>query len=295
VISSGGTWEGELQNRKKNGDLFWERAAISPIRASDGTVIQFVAVKEDISARKQAEADIHTAWQAAEEANRAKTVFLSHMSHELRTPLTAVLGYAEIMDIEAAGPLPPAYAEYVDNIVVSGRHLLSIIDEVLDISRIELGSYRIEPANLDLAAIAAECVAMMRPQCAAKGIAVSMASAEPVVIRSDDRALRQILINLLNNAVKYTETGGSISLAVGFTPEGCAIVTLTDTGCGIPPEKLGRIFEPFQRADPMRADPARGVGLGLAICQRIINLLGGTIRIESELGLGTTATVVLPG
>ena len=198
-----------------------------------------------------------------------------------------------MMDAEIAGPLPPAYADYVDNINASGRHLLSIIDEVLDISRIELGSYRIDLDDVDLAAVAAECVAMMRPQCAAKGIAIAMPAADPVVIRSDARALRQILINLLGNGVKYTQAGG-ITVTIGRAPDGGAVVTVADTGCGIPPEKLGHIFEPFQRVDPRRADPVRGVGLGLAICRRIVDLLGGAIDISSELGRGTTATVILP-
>ncbi|MDO8605576.1 MAG: PAS-domain containing protein [Phaeospirillum sp.] len=293
TISSGGTWEGDIQNRKKNGELFWESATISPIRAPDGAVIHFLAVKEDISARKQAEADLLAAWQAAEEANRSKTVFLSHMSHELRTPLTAVLGYAEMMDVEIAGPLSPVYADYVDSIVTSGHHLLSIIDEVLDISRIELGSYRTATDIVNLGVIAAECVAMIRPQCAAKGIDIVISPAPTVELDSDGRALRQILINLLGNAVKYTQRG-RVTLAIAPAPDGGGIVTISDTGCGIPAEKLDRIFEPFQQVDPLRADPARGVGLGLAICRRIVDLLGGTIVIRSQYGQGSTVTVTLP-
>ncbi|WP_239988723.1 PAS-domain containing protein [Paramagnetospirillum kuznetsovii] len=294
TITSGGTWEGELQNRKKSGELFWERATISPIRSPEGEVIHFLAVKEDVTARKQADTDIHAAWQAAEEANRAKTVFLSHMSHELRTPLTAVLGYAEMLRSEVAGPLLPLYADYVDSISTSGRHLLSIIDEVLDISRIELGSYRIVAADLDMTAVASDCVAMIRPQCAAKDIAITLMDSGPLRLRCDEKALRQIAVNLLGNAVKYTPNGGKITVVMAPSPEGGGTMTVSDSGCGIPPEKLDHVFEPFQRVDPLRADPARGVGLGLAICRRIVGLLGGSIAIASQPGQGTTATVSLP-
>ncbi|OAN44817.1 histidine kinase [Paramagnetospirillum marisnigri] len=294
TITSGATWEGDLRNRRKSGDMFWERASISPIRSPSGEVIHYLAVKEDITARKQAEAEIMAAWQAAEEANRAKTVFLSHMSHELRTPLTAVLGYAEMMNVQIAGPLPPVYADYVETIMSSGRHLLSIIDEVLDISRIELGSFRIASFDMDLCQLAKECAAMMRPQCNAKEINLAVSAEATATIHSDERALRQILINLLANAVKYTDFGGSITVEAAATADGGGQVVVRDSGCGIPADKLGRIFEPFQRVDPLRADPARGVGLGLAICRRIVDLLGGTISLASETGRGTIVTVTLP-
>ncbi len=292
TIAAGGTWEGDLQNRKKNGDLYWERASISPIRSPDGTILHFLAVKEDITARKASEDALVAAMQAAEDANRAKTVFLSHMSHELRTPLTAVLGYTEIMSGEMAGPLPPYHADFVTAIADSGRHLLSIIDEVLDISRIELGSYRIVHAPADLATIARECVGMLCPQCIAKDVELRLEAAGEMPQTTDARAIRQILINLLGNAVKYTEAGGHISVTLDRAG-GAPRFTIADTGCGIPADKLSRIFEPFQRVDPLRADTARGVGLGLAICRRIVDLLGGTIAIESTPGKGTTVTVVL--
>lgn len=293
TISAGGTWEGEMQNRKKNGELFWERASISPIRSPDGSILHYLAVKEDITARKAAEDALVAALQAAEDANRAKTVFLSHMSHELRTPLTAVLGYAEIMTSEMAGPLPPYHADFVAAIGDSGRHLLSIIDEVLDISRIELGSYRITATPSDPAAIIDECVGMLRPQCIAKDIGLDLEADRGTPLVTDSRALRQVVINLLGNAVKYTEAGGHISVRLARGAEGVRI-TVADTGCGIPADKLSQIFEPFQRVDPLRADPARGVGLGLAICRRIAELLGGAIAIQSKPGKGTTVTVTLP-
>ncbi|EME71592.1 Signal transduction histidine kinase [Paramagnetospirillum caucaseum] len=293
TIAAGRTWEGDLQNRKKNGDLYWERASVSPIRSPDGVILHYLAVKEDITARKASEDALLAAMQAAEDANRAKTVFLSHMSHELRTPLTAVLGYAEMMESEMAGPLPRHNADFVAAIADSGRHLLSIIDEVLDISRIEMGSYRIANNPADLAAIARECVAMLQPQCIAKDIELTLDADKAMPLVTDARAIRQILINLLGNAVKYTESGGRIAVTLGHGEQGLR-VAVADTGIGIPADKLAHVFEPFQRVDPLRANPARGVGLGLAICRRIAGLLGGAISIESQPGLGTTVTLLLP-
>jgi len=293
TILAGETWNGDLRNRRKNGELYWEHASISPIWSSDGTVLHFLAVKEDITPRKKVEADLMAAMRAADEANRAKTVFLSHMSHELRTPLTAVLGYAEMMSLGLRGPIPPEYDEDIIAIKGGGGHLLSIIDEILDITRIELGGYRIAFTETDLTALCRECVAMLRPQCEAKDIRIAMTGAPTSMVRSDGKALRQIVINLLGNAVKYTQTGGSIQVSVLPRDDGAAI-TVADTGCGIPAEKLEHIFEPFQRVDPLLADPTRGVGLGLAICRRIIDLLGGAIAITSEPGRGTTVSVTVP-
>lgn len=295
TIMAGETWDGDIQNRKKNGELYWERASISPIRSSDGGVIHFLAVKEDITARKKAEADLVAAWRAADEANHAKTVFLSHMSHELRTPLTAVLGYAEMMSLELRGPLPPGYAGDLDAILNGGRHLLSIIDEVLDITRIELGGYRISLGDINLAAIVEECVAMLTPQCETKGIRLGMPHVAQAIRSTDAKAVRQILINLLGNAVKYTPPGGSISVALtrGDHASG-EMITVTDTGCGIAADKLSQVFDPFQRADPFIADPNRGVGLGLSISRRIADLLGCMIAVESELGRGTEVSLAFP-
>lgn len=294
TISAGSTWEGEMQNRKKSGELIWERVSISPIRSPEGAILHYLAVKEDITSRKASEDALVAARQAAEDANQAKTVFLSHMSHELRTPLTAVLGYTEMMSSELAGPLPPHLTEFVNAIADSGQHLLSIIDEVLDISRIELGSYRITAARADVSAIARECVGMLRPQCAAKDIGLLVDDGGELPLVTDARAVRQVLINILGNAVKYTDAGGHITLTLTGTGAGVRIV-VADTGCGIPADKLPYLFQPFQRVDPLRADPSRGVGLGLAICRRIAGLLGGTISIASNPGRGTAVTVDLPG
>ena len=292
-LSAGHTWEGDIHNRKKSGELYWEHASISPVRSPDGTVIHYVAVKEDITHRKTAEAELRTALEAARAADHAKTVFLSHMSHELRTPMTAVLGYGEMMEIELAGPLSPTYKEYVRNVLGSGRHLLAVIDELLEISRIELGSYSLHLAEFDLAETIASCARMIVPMCGDKGIALTVDVAAGVSMRNDEHAIRQIMVNLLSNAVKYTPSGGSIT--VGAHAEGeTAVVSVEDTGRGIPEDLLGRVFEPFQRADPMRADPSRGVGLGLAICRRIVDLLRGKMEIRSQSGRGTTVVMTVP-
>ncbi len=292
TISAGGTWEGDLQNRKKSGELFWEHVSVSPIRGPDNTIINYVSVKEDISSRKLAEANLVVAVTAAQEANRSKTVFLSHMSHELRTPLTAIIGYAEMLSLELAGPLSIVYRDYVDSVMMSGHHLLSIIDELLDITRIEMGSYKLTTAEICVAQLVGGCCDMVMPQCNAKDIDLRFDGAAAVPAITDGRALRQVVINVLANAVKYTAGGGRIRVSV--TKQGdTGIITIADTGRGIPADQLSTIFEPFHRVDPQRADPSRGVGLGLAISRRIVTLLNGTIHLESHLGIGTTATITV--
>ena len=292
-LTAGRTWEGELQNRKKSGELYWEHASISPIRAADGSVIHFVAVKEDITQRKAIEAELLSALTAAREADHAKTVFLSHMSHELRTPMTAVLGYAEMMEAELAGPLSATYKDYVAAILGGGRHLLSIIDDLLEVSRIELGRYAITVTDFDLAGTIASCASMIVPLCTEKRISLVVSETPSLPVSSDEHALRQIMVNLLANAVKYTSPNGAITIrgkSLGQSVE----IAIEDTGRGIPEDLLDKIFEPFHRADPLRADPSRGVGLGLAICQRIAGLLHGELQIRSEVGKGTSVSVIIP-
>ena len=293
TLVGGQTWEGDIHNRKKSGELYWEHASISPVRSPDGVVMHYVAVKEDISHRKLAEADLRAALEAARAADHAKTVFLSHISHELRTPMTAVLGYGEMMEAELAGPLNPTYKEYVGNVLGSGRHLLAIIDDLLEISRIELGRYTLDLSDFDLAETVAACTKMIVPMCAEKGIALTVHAPTGLAMRSDEHAIRQIMVNLLSNAVKYTPAAGSITVGVGAEGD-VAMVTVGDTGQGIPDDLLHKVFEPFQRADPMRADPSRGVGLGLAICRRIVGVLHGHMEIRSQLGQGTEVTMTLP-
>ena len=215
------------------------------------------------------------------------------MSHELRTPLTAVLGYAEVMGMGLRGPLPPAYVGDIEAIESGGRHLLAIIDEVLDITRIELGGYRIALEETDLTAVARECAAMMAQQCRDKGIDLGLPDAPPIFRCSDAKAIQQILINLIGNAIKYTPAGGTITVAATREPiDDKTMITVSDTGCGIPAEKLSEVFEPFQRADPLHADPTRGVGLGLAICRRLADLLGCNLAIDSAEGKGTSISLV---
>jgi len=293
TLVAGQTWEGDIHNRKKNGELYWEHASISPVRSPDGVVMHYVAVKEDISHRKIAEAELHAALEAARAADHAKTVFLSHMSHELRTPMTAVLGYGEMMEAELVGPLNPTYKEYVGNILGSGRHLLDIIDDLLEISRIELGRYTLNLSDFDLAETVAACTKMIVPMCVEKGIALTVHAPTGLAMRSDEHAIRQIMVNLLSNAVKYTPAAGSITVGVGAEGD-VAMITVGDTGRGIPDDLLHKVFDPFQRADPMRADPSRGVGLGLAICRRIVGALRGHMEIRSQPGQGTVVTMTLP-
>ena len=293
TIKAGRAWHGEMIDRRKDGCLYYVSASISPVIDERGAITHFVSIQEDITARKRAEVELIAAKEAAERANQAKTVFLSHMSHELRTPLTAILGYSEMIAAEVAGPLSPQYLTYANTVFDGGRHLLSIIDELLDLTCIELGNYRIVRQLIDLAALVSQSVAMTMPQAIAKGLNLDFAAPSPITLYSDERALRQVMTNLIGNAVKYTPAGGAIT--VGITAgDDEVVVTVQDSGKGIPAAQMEQVFEPFHQVDPMRADPSRGVGLGLAICRRITELLGGRIWLDSTEGVGTTAFVALP-
>jgi len=294
TIKDGRSWHGDLINRRKDGTLYYASVSIGPVVNAEGFITHFVGIQEDVTARKRAEVELIAAKEAAERANQAKTVFLSHMSHELRTPLTAILGYSEMMEEEIAGPLGDVYQSYANCVSKGGRHLLSIIDELLDLSCIELGNYKVALVELDLAALVDECIAMTLPQAKTKGLTLAYRRPEPMTVRTDGRALRQVLTNLIGNSIKYTADGGTIAVTIERSGES-VMLRVQDDGQGIPADQMDAVFEPFHRVNPMQADPSRGVGLGLAICRRVVGLLGGRVWIESTLGIGTTAIVALDG
>jgi two-component system cell cycle sensor histidine kinase PleC len=216
------------------------------------------------------------------------------MSHELRTPLNAIMGFSEIIQKNMTKPDNGAkHQEYAGYILGSGRHLLSLIDDILDLSKIEAGRTDLQRERLDLAAVAGDVLTLMRPVAVRGGVAINDERAEVPSYFGDRRALKQILLNLLSNAVKFTPRGGSVTVGVIYDRTGHRF-TVADTGIGIPAEALERIFDPFSRGDPMVSRKTDGTGLGLAISRRLAELHGGSIAVASEAGKGTTVTVHLP-
>jgi PAS domain S-box-containing protein len=229
----------------------------------------------------------------AERANRTKSEFLATMSHELRTPLNAMIGYSELLLAGVPDPITPGAAQKVERIGIAARHLLQLIEEILTFSRIEAGEERVEVEAVDLAVVFAEVIALTEPLALAKGLGFTAAGIDVGgAIQTDARKLKQVLVNLLGNAIKFTEEGG-VSLTVEHG-EGALRFRVRDTGPGIPAEDLDRVFEPFWQAEPGRVRESGGTGLGLSVSQRLARLLGGDITVVSEEGRGTIFELALP-
>jgi len=232
----------------------------------------------------------------AEEANLAKSRFLASMSHELRTPLNAILGFSEVMAKEVLGPVQnDTYREYAKDVHQSGQHLLALINEILDLSRIEAGRYQLNEEPLALADVVHECCRMMELKAKAKGIRL-IQRFEPTLskLSADERALRQITLNLLSNAVKFTPSGGEIRVRVGWTAGGGQYISVQDNGPGIPSEEMPLVLSAFGQGSFAIKNAEQGTGLGLPIVQGLANLHGGLLQLKSKLREGTIATVIFP-
>ena len=232
----------------------------------------------------------------AEAANVAKSRFLATMSHELRTPLNAILGFSEVMKTEIMGPMPnPTYREYAAHIHHSGTHLLNLINEVLDLSRIEAGRYELHEEPLRLVDVAEDCHRLLKLRAEGKGLQiVQNCDGELPQLWADERAVRQICLNLMSNALKFTPRGGQIVLTVAATPDGGQKISVRDTGPGIPKEEIPKVLQAFGQGSLAHQTAEGGTGLGLPIVQKLIELHGGSFELISELRKGTEAIVSFP-
>jgi signal transduction histidine kinase/HAMP domain-containing protein len=261
-------------------------------RTSDGGFVFFIS---DFTAIKNREEDSVRAQKAAEAASAAKSRFLTNMSHELRTPLNAIIGFSEIISGAMFGPLGNArYAEYATDILRSGRHLLDVINSVLEISRSEAGKQSLNAESLDLRYLLRDCGRMLAEQCEAAGISFALEDGEvPIMVFGEKAKLRQVFLNLLSNAVKFTERGGAIRVAVDDSGDR-AQIEIADTGIGMTPDEVQIALTPFGQVDSRLERKYEGTGLGLPLARSLVELHEGTLRIESEPGKGTKVRVRLP-
>jgi len=253
------------------------------------------ALRESEERRRQLVDDLMQANRRLEEYNRLKAEFVANMSHELRTPLTAIIGFVQLVQMAEAGkPVPPAYATAFERILRNGRHLLALIDDVLDVARIEAGRMKINRELFDLGDVVQSAFRELRPLARQKGIDYRLRIPEPLPLAcSDPLRVRQVVINLLSNAVKFTHQGW-VEAELRPWDEGMCRIVVRDTGVGIDEASMSIIFERFRQVDGSMSRVAGGAGLGLSIVRQIVELLGGVIEVESRIGEGSTFTVTLP-
>ncbi len=291
-------WERESVNIRKDGSTFPVHSISTPVRDESGNPIGIITISEDITERKQAEMELKNAKDAAEAANRVKSEFLANMSHEIRTPMNAVLGFSEILKEQLRDF--PEYGEYLNGIVNSGNNLLRLINDILDLSKIEAGRLEIRPETVHLKTIFDEIQSIFSLKTREKGVQLQthIDANIPAIVLIDGTRLRQILFNLVGNAVKFTHKGSISVLLTTVVKERAEsktldlLVEVRDTGIGIPPEIRQRIFELFHQQNPQYFG---GTGLGLTIARRLVVMMNGTISVESTVDEGTVFQVSLPG
>jgi PAS domain S-box-containing protein len=307
ALSRGQPWRGVLYNRRKDGSLYTEMARLSPIRQADGTVTHYMATKEDITEKnrltkeleqyrehleelvKSRTEELEVARAAAETANRAKSAFLANMSHEIRTPMNAIVGFAHLL--RRANP-SPEQADRLGKIESASQHLLSVINDVLDLSKIEAGRLVLEETDFHLGSLLDNVYSLLAEQARAKGLAFTVdTDSVPLWLRGDPTRLRQAMLNYVGNAIKFTETGKVHLQAQLVSDDGqvCAVrFEVTDTGLGIAEHKQQRLFQAFEQADTSTTRQYGGTGLGLAITRKLARLMGGDAGVHSVVGQGST-------
>ncbi|MGD1876186.1 MAG: sensor histidine kinase [Kiloniellaceae bacterium] len=250
----------------------------------------------ELRLRLETERGLQEAQHQAEAADRAKSEFLANMSHELRTPLNATIGFAELMQREVRGPLgDPRYQEYVSNIKESGEHLLSLINEILDLSKIEAGKLELHEEVFDLTNTAVSAVRLVTPQAQKLGVSIETSwPSQELPFRGDTRIMKQVMTNLLSNACKFSHLGGHVSLTLAINASGRCVIKVCDDGIGMTVEEIALALQPFGRVDSYVSRKRGGTGLGLPLVKAMAELHGGRLSVESSPGKGTEASVILP-
>ncbi len=289
TIKSGKVWKGEIKNHAKDGSVYWVDTTIVPFCDADGNPRQYIAIRTDITEIKRVEDEMRGAKETAEEASRAKSEFLANMSHEIRTPLNGIMG---MTDLALETQLSPEQREYLETVKISADSLLTVINDILDFSKIEAGKIDLEAIDFNLRDCLEMSLKTMALRADEKGLELlcEVAPEVPELVRGDSGRLRQVIINLTGNAIKFTDKGEvAVKVQVETVSEHDHTLhfVVSDSGIGIPQEKLQSIFDPFSQADSSTTRKYGGTGLGLTITSRLVGMMGGKIWVESELGRGS--------
>jgi PAS domain S-box-containing protein len=293
TILSGRDWTGVFRNKKKNGQLFWEETIISPILDEKGEVVNFVSIREDITERKKMVEDLIAAKEKAEESDRLKLAFLANMSHEMRTPMNGILGFAQIL--KEPGLDQQQQLKFIDIIQKSGIRMLETVNDLIDISKIETGQVKMYISEINLNEQMESLIEFFLPQAREKGLALILKDPVPnefAIQKTDRTKIDSILTNLIKNAIKFTDHG-KIEVGCQFKNDRLEYY-ITDTGIGIPPHRQEAVFNRFEQADIEDAKAFQGSGLGLTISRSYAEMLGGSIRLESDGKRGSTFFFELP-
>jgi PAS domain S-box-containing protein len=293
TISSGRVWRGTIKNRAKDGSFYWMNATITPLMGPDGKPDRYVAIRSDITAQKKLEGELRLAKDQALEAARAKAEFLANMSHEIRTPLNGILGMTSLLE---KTPLTAEQKQCAEVIRTSGDALLSLINDLLDFSKMESGKLDLEDIPMSMEKLASDAIRITLPAAQRKGITVAYVPAPgtPAGARGDPTRIRQILLNLVGNAVKFTAQG-SVTIKTGLVANGGRVrFEVVDTGIGLSEPDRQKLFQPFTQVDGSITRRFGGTGLGLAICRKLVDRMGGSIGVDSVPGRGSTFWFEIP-
>ncbi|MBK1638555.1 PAS domain S-box-containing protein [Rhodothalassium salexigens DSM 2132] len=294
LLRDGTVQDLSMRARRRDGQILDLSVSATTLDYEGDTYILLVA--HDATERRRQERQLEASRQHAELANRAKSEFLANMSHELRTPLNAIIGFAEVMQTEAFGPLgTPQYRDYSNDILNAGRHLLSIINEILDLSKLEAGHLAVDTLPVPVGGVFDTCVRLIGEKAQQAGVRVSVKPHDPGLdVLADPVRLKQVMLNLLSNAVKFTPSGGRVEIRAAAVDDEMVEIQVADTGIGMSKADLARAMTPFGQVDSSLSRHHEGTGLGLPLARALIDLQHGTLHLESEPGMGTTATVRLP-
>jgi PAS domain S-box-containing protein len=285
----------EFRITTPDGSVRHVQAAEGPVVDRDGRVVRVVGVNTDITKRKQMEIDLHEKNVELQHAAQAKNSFLANMSHELRTPLNGIIGFSELLVDGLPGEVNAEQKEYLEDILNSSQHLLQLINDVLDLAKVEAGKMELHPEPFSLRRAIMQVCSVAQPLVQKKKIEVNTTfTSELDEVTLDEQKLKQILYNLISNAIKFTDEHGRVEIKIALHEVNHFTIAVRDTGIGIKSENIKRLFKEFEQLDEGTTRRYQGTGLGLALTRKIVEMQGGTIKVESEYGKGSTFTVTLP-